>query len=70
MNKDDICAFARVNRCTALIDKFCNNCPFFKTAEEVANSRSDTQKRISSLPAREREKIITKYYAKKVMVGE
>jgi hypothetical protein len=64
------CAFGRDNRCTALIDKFCNKCPFFKTAEEVANSRADTQKRISSLPARERAKIITKYYAKKVMIGE
>lgn len=68
MNKDVICAFARVNRCTALIDKVCNKCPFFKTEEELKRSRQKSDERIKALPNNVQSEIHSKYYAKKVII--
>lgn len=70
MNRKTPCAFARDNRCTALTDKFCKGCSFFKTEEEVKKSRKRTEKRISSLPMKVQTAIRTKYFTKKVILNE
>ena len=65
-----ICAFARANKCSVLTNKSCNECKFFKTAEEIKKRREQTARRITSLPRRVQLQIYSKYYAKKVVSGE
>ena len=69
MSKVKTCAFARADKCFALTNKFCKECSFFKTAEELEKSRKQTEKRITSLPRLMQSEIRSKYYAKKVMGG-
>lgn len=65
MSKVKTCAFARANKCSALTNKFCKECSFFKTAEELEKSRKETEKRITSLPRLIQMEIRSKYYAKR-----
>ena len=64
MSKDMGCYFSRHNRCTALAEKVCKRCAFYKTAEEVKKSRMQTTERIRTLPKSIQFDIYSKYYSK------
>lgn len=65
MNKEIGCYFSRHNRCTALADKYCKDCAFFKTEDEVKKSREVATERLKTLPARTQLDIYCKYYSTK-----
>lgn len=64
MNSKTKCAFDAGRKCNALANKRCNGCAFFKTVEEVKKSRTQTEKRIRSLPRCVQLGIFSKYYPK------
>ena len=65
------CAFDRgEGMCSALTEKSCEGCRFFKTEMQVAVSREKAKRRIQSLPRDMRNYIYDKYYpkSKRVMI--
>lgn len=57
-----ICAFDRGQKCSALIEKQCIGCAFYKTEQEVKESRQKAKNRIKKLPILTQEHISRKYY--------
>lgn len=57
------CAFDRgEGMCSALKEKSCERCRFFKTEKQVADSREKAKKRIQSLPVETKRHIYDTYY--------
>lgn len=50
MIKRENCAFYREYFCMALTEKNCANCPFYKTKEQLEQSRAKAQERICKRP--------------------
>jgi hypothetical protein len=57
------CAFDREEKCSALKEKRCEGCRFFKSKEKLAEGREKAEQRIRTLPVRMRKHIFDKYYA-------
>lgn len=59
------CAFDRgEGMCSALTEKSCEGCRFFKTEMQVAVGRERAKKRIQSLPEITKKHIYDTYYPK------
>lgn len=61
MNK---CAFDRDDKCSALEEKKCDGCKFFKTDEDLKISRIKVKIRLQSLPWEQQTHILRKYYGR------
>lgn len=56
------CVFKRSeDNCAALMYKRCAGCPFFKTAEQLEESRRKCEARIDNLPSQRRKYIRSVY---------
>lgn len=55
------CAFSLGNKCSALTKKACGRCHFYKTEEELKESRARAEARIGTLPSEKRFEITFKY---------
>ena len=67
------CAFDKgEGMCSALTEKSCEGCKFYKTEMQVAVSREKAKKRIQSLPKETKQYIYDKYYAggKRAMIDK
>lgn len=62
------CAFDRGTFCTALSEKDCRGCAFYKTPEELDYGRGRAYYRICKLPEEQYDHIIQKY--KRLYIGE
>lgn len=62
----DKCAFERDTECLALNVKVCQHCRFFKTREELIESRWKAEARVNALPQKQRSRIFHKYFAKPI----
>ena len=58
------CAFYNGDKCSALTEKMCKGCKFFKTKEELIEGRQKADKRIKSLPQTSQSYIKRKYYSR------
>ena len=56
------CAFDNGDECLTLIEKACDECHFYKTAEQVIAGKAKAEKRLRRLPAKTKEHIHKKYY--------
>lgn len=65
------CVF-RVNerRCSALTKKLCGGCRFYKTEEELKESREKALERINNLPKRVQMEIYDKYLTRREIEDE
>ena len=60
------CAFDMgVGRCSALKDKCCEGCTFFKSKERLEEGIKKADKRVKTLPKRQQQYIYDKYYSKR-----
>lgn len=55
------CAFDKDDFCSALTEKSCSNCPFFKSEERLKEGRRKAEERIDRLPLATRTHIFRKY---------
>ena len=55
------CAFDRDDFCSALTEKSCTHCPFFKSEERLKEGRRKADERIERLPLATRTHIFRKY---------
>lgn len=70
---DNKCVFERNEySCSALNEKDCKGCRFFKTPEELKRGRDKADDRIASLPEEQQDRIKKKYrsYSSACWVGE
>ena len=58
------CAFDEANKCSALKEKQCKGCNFYKTTEELIESRQKATERIRTLPKTKQAHIKHKYYSR------
>ena len=59
------CAFDVLDKCSLLSEKHCEKCRFFKSREKLREGREKAEKRIASLPDRQRQRIYDTYYSKR-----
>ena len=59
------CAFDVLDKCAVLKEKHCEKCRFFKSHGKLREGREKAERRIASLPDRERRHIYDKYYSKR-----
>ena len=60
------CAFDCFDKCSVFKEKSCEKCSFFKSREKIFEGRLKADRRIASLPDRQRQRIYDKYYAKRL----
>ena len=55
------CAFDKDDFCTALQEKSCSNCPFYKSENNLKEGRKKADERIERLPLETRTRIFRTY---------
>lgn len=59
------CAFDEFDKCAVLKEKHCEKCRFFKSYHKLLEGREKADRRIATLPEKQRRKIYDKYYSRK-----
>ena len=59
------CAFDVLGKCAVLKEKHCEKCSFFKSHHKLLEGREKADRRIATLPEKQRRKIYDKYYSRK-----
>lgn len=61
MEQPTPCVFYQGKKCLALTRKFCYNCAFYKTPEQLQSGRDKVERRIKRLPRNIKATILGKY---------
>ena len=61
-NTTEKCVFDKGHKCSALTSHNCEKCSFRKTEKELVDGRENARERIESLPKKQYDAIMRKYY--------
>lgn len=57
------CVFDKGKKCIALLTHNCEKCSFHKTGRELVEGREKARERLESLPKKQYDAIMKKYYS-------